>query len=582
MVFNPNGSQFSFLILDCLKDKSRYGLEIIDIIAKRTENKVVMKKPTLYSCLTRMEKKGLLSSSYWSDSELGGKRHYYTISDMGRKVLLDLKNTYNYSNIRPNDSTDESSTKVIYAQQDNLFNLLNNKPKNEKVTKEENKNEVLDNQIDLFTIEENNDDGYILSSNEKINLDFNNTNKSNIESNTQQEEDIEEKQDDAVLLTERIEAIEKKENHHFVEEVEIHDEEEKIERKEDAVLLSPEESINYNKKIYDTSSDLKKYRKKKSFSENQIEMNVVYESKEQNELHKKQIEEFKKSVLENRTGNITIEQPSFDYFNRFEKKIEKEEKIVENKKVEETKEDDGLLITSPRLNSNEIPHQNKIKKEEIISNIGPLPAPKRDSEYEPSYKDMIAKLYSRNDEEPKQKKHEKIEHENVAAYFADYESLKSYYKSHGVAFKPYSRQKMEYSHNTNRLKSIINVIMMGLIGIGSGLLYLILSLTGYTKASTDFFYYVPTIIMAVVVALSFVRESKTESPKPCQRYNSQIMWLIFLSATIIIFSINICCGMFGKNLLDYSTTLFVPIFVALAICPIRYYVTDYVYKKYGK
>ena len=578
MVFNPNGSQFSFLILDCLKDKTRYGLEIIDIIAKRTENKVVMKKPTLYSCLTRMEKKGLLSSSYWSDSELGGKRHYYTISDMGRKVLLDLKNTYNYSNIKENENVEESSTKVVFAQQDNLFNLLNNKTKDEKTSKDENKNEILDNQIDLFTIDENNDDGYILSSNEKINLDFNKSNEKLIEDNKQ--EIIEEQRDDAVLLSERIEAIEKKEKH-FVEEVEIH-EEEKIERKEDAILLSPEESINYNKKIYDTSSDLKKYRKRKSFSENQIEMNVIYENKEQNELHKKQIEEFKKSILENRTGNITIEQPSFDYFNRFEKKVEKEEKIVENNKVEEPpKEDDGLLITSPRLSSNEIPHQDKIKKEEIISNIGPLPAPKNFG-YDSSYKDMIAKLYSRNEEEPKNKKQEKVEHENVAAYFADYESLKNYYRSHGVTFKPYSRQKMKYSHNTNKLKSIINVIMMGLIGIGSGLLYLILSLTGYTRISTDFFYYVPTIIMAVVVAFSFIRESKFESPKPCQRYNSQIMWLIFLSATIIIFSINICCGMFGKNLLDYSTTLFVPIFVVLAICPIRYYIADFVFKKYGK
>ena len=79
MAFNSNG-QIQYLVLDSLAHGSKYGLEIIEFISQKTGGNYIMKKPTLYSCLTRMEKKGLVSSSYWGESEFGGKRHYYTIT----------------------------------------------------------------------------------------------------------------------------------------------------------------------------------------------------------------------------------------------------------------------------------------------------------------------------------------------------------------------------------------------------------------------------------------------------------------------------------------------------------------------
>ncbi len=79
-------SQINKVILKSLESGDKYGLEIIKDIQEFTNNRVVLKQPTLYSALRRMEKKDLISS-FWSDSELGGRRHYYSLSPLGRDEL---------------------------------------------------------------------------------------------------------------------------------------------------------------------------------------------------------------------------------------------------------------------------------------------------------------------------------------------------------------------------------------------------------------------------------------------------------------------------------------------------------------
>jgi len=74
------------LILSALKDKSLYGLEIIKSIQNDTNGELVLKQPSLYSSLRRLETQGFVSS-YWTDSDLGGKRHYYNITPTGLQYL---------------------------------------------------------------------------------------------------------------------------------------------------------------------------------------------------------------------------------------------------------------------------------------------------------------------------------------------------------------------------------------------------------------------------------------------------------------------------------------------------------------
>lgn len=70
------------IILKTLFDGDKYGYEILDDVAKKSRGLYELKQPTLYSCLKRLESQGLISS-YWVDSEIGGKRHYYKLTDLG-------------------------------------------------------------------------------------------------------------------------------------------------------------------------------------------------------------------------------------------------------------------------------------------------------------------------------------------------------------------------------------------------------------------------------------------------------------------------------------------------------------------
>lgn len=72
------------IILRTLAKEDKYGYEIIDDIQKKSNGTYEIKQPTLYSCLKRLENQGLISS-YWVNSDIGGRRHYYKLTEKGRE-----------------------------------------------------------------------------------------------------------------------------------------------------------------------------------------------------------------------------------------------------------------------------------------------------------------------------------------------------------------------------------------------------------------------------------------------------------------------------------------------------------------
>ena len=83
------GSQINKLILKSLETGDKYGLEIIKDIENFTKGQVI-KQPSLYSALQRLEKKGIISS-FWQDSDIGGRRHYYSLTNYGKNELQKIK-----------------------------------------------------------------------------------------------------------------------------------------------------------------------------------------------------------------------------------------------------------------------------------------------------------------------------------------------------------------------------------------------------------------------------------------------------------------------------------------------------------
>lgn len=517
MAFTSNG-QVQYLILDSLSDGSKYGLEIIEYITKKTHGGYILKKPTLYSCLTRLEKKGLVSSSFWGESEFGGKRHYYALTDEGKENLEILRKEFagiNFEvlNQRELEEEEESEQKPVFLEQKNLFDYAKPAEPKEPIKVEEKKEEsdVIDNQIDFFTFkkeeeEKAKDDGKFLDANE---------------------------------------------------------------------TLTPSQ-LAQNKKIYDSSSELKKYRNRKSFSDNQIEMPVVYEKKE---------DDFEEKVASLKASLLASKQSHYDnnsYSNMVNKSTNDDIYTKPQQEIVEDVKDDATFITE-KLDY--IPYQKRITPPNIEINVSDenLPAPMRDSKLEPTYNDMVSKIMEKkaeNIEKPKEVKVQKVE--RVTNTFADYETLKNYYNSHGLEFKEYKRTVVERKHNTNFLKFISSIILFVLSAISSALIYWIASATGNLMTTSNFLYYTVPALFAVYAIILFIRYKCVVSRKATLKYNAIINFVVFLLASVVVFVLNICFGMTAETMASYLTSLLVPICALLIVFPINYYTTKFIYKKYAK
>ncbi len=147
----PRG-QLNPTILSTMIAGDKYGYEIIDEIKDKTG--IEIKQPSLYSSLKRMETQKLVSS-YWRDSAIGGKRHYYCLTAEGRKYLEE--NPVDYSLFEKQreqvlapapklESKVEEPIKL--AEQENMFTMAKKEVQQEKV--EEKKEEPQDGQYNLF------------------------------------------------------------------------------------------------------------------------------------------------------------------------------------------------------------------------------------------------------------------------------------------------------------------------------------------------------------------------------------------------------------------------------------------------
>lgn len=632
MAFNSNG-QIQYLVLDSLAHGSKYGLEIIEFISQKTGGNYIMKKPTLYSCLTRMEKKGLVSSSYWGESEFGGKRHYYTITNQGKQSLEQLSKEFEGMDFIDEDAAQETSTsqtvnteaadtqteesKPIFLQQDNIFDMVNKTSAEETQTpanaenndNDEEDDDVIKNQIDFFS--------YIPETNQNTVEEETDTNT--IETEETNTDAVEVKDDAKFIEHETPSNVEENANHYekmqyyqsMLESTQTQPQvEESEEKKDDAILLEQTEQTltpyqqAQNKRLYDTSTELKKYRNKKSFSENQIEMSVVYENAEDREIQKARIEQLKKSMLEARqngfetpvsqnTEDLTANQETSlpqteqTYFYKKETSSTPAQNTVLTETNEEERKDDAKFITEPRIDPNQMPIQKRITPPNIEVNIydDNLPAPKRDSNLEPTYKDMMAKLFERKKEKAKDQPTPFVQPVETTASvenFADYDSLKKYYRGHGIDFKEYKKTVVERKHNTNFLNFITSTILLLLSGVGCGILFAILNAANLIKSGSAFMYYTLPILFLVYCIYTFIKYKVYPSRKAVLIYNGIINWGVFVISLVVVFVINILCGMQYETIAQYLTSILVPALGLLIAFPVNYYIKKFTYKKFSK
>ncbi len=79
-----------FCILSIISGKEVYASDILDEL--KTSELIVV-EGTLYPLLTRLKNEGLLSYR-WEESKSGPPRKYYEITEIGKSVLKELKNSW--------------------------------------------------------------------------------------------------------------------------------------------------------------------------------------------------------------------------------------------------------------------------------------------------------------------------------------------------------------------------------------------------------------------------------------------------------------------------------------------------------
>ena len=107
------------IILKTLADGDKYGYEIIKEIETKSNGTYELKQPTLYSCLKRLEGQGFISA-YWVNSEIGGRRHYYKLTEQGRKEYTDNMNEW----LSSRGIIDNLISNEIPAYEDKDYNLV--------------------------------------------------------------------------------------------------------------------------------------------------------------------------------------------------------------------------------------------------------------------------------------------------------------------------------------------------------------------------------------------------------------------------------------------------------------------------
>ena len=638
----PRG-QLSLIILSTLFDNDKYGYEIIELIKEKTNGKLNIKQPSLYSSLRRMQEQGLISS-YWRDSDIGGRRHYYSITDYGKKYSEKWQADWD-SNFDSQDQTPETvhnqvedaneEQKPTILQQGSLFADLDFIPKQSDDNAEQSNLQTNEDslQYDLFSMQ-----------NQSVQQS---TDNSNILSQLRQEADDESKNDSSNELITNLRNLGQAEkinaNKEESEPVDIHKtyfelkrkqksftesivdqnedfsfspispvqkdkdvQEEKIENSFDFVTNSEsvEEDIkdNIEESVSLEQEDLKEdnneedvaYTETYTETNNELETstefvdlnNINFNSFETKSEVKEEFDEFVQSE----------EQQDNALFDEEELKEEAQQSFVAEPVEPQPKQeeishppthDDAIYITE-RLNYDTIPKVKRITStrfENFATNNNSDFDKKLTSLYEnkqsfeqynaPQQEPVEEYNYSSQEEEIHEQQQAPLNSTNKN--YAEFEDMKKNYNNLGDLKRYYANQKVKFGIHQkvdrtldsfkytkiNKLNLISFAFITALCILES--LILFLCLKGFQPVWNWLYLVVPMAFLGVeCYYLVQYLNNKNKTILKSNVFNNNWIYniIFFVVFSLIVFSINLLCGMSFDNISCFVTTLIYLIVVA--------------------
>ena len=585
------------IILESLLSGDKYGYEIIKEVEEKSNGKIILKQPSLYSSLKRFETKGYITS-YWGDSDIGGRRHYYTITEIG-------KNYYNKTVNKSYDLDDEDDVKN------------NNSIETEQLSFEE--NSKIDNLKEI--INENNLD----SSNEQISANFEDNsfiqqkNDQTIEENKTTSEDynifdILENEKSSTKTTLQKSSNEKKAENSFdskigsikensiqVDMFENNKTENEINKEEDVNIQHiqqlklndmPRPAENVNK----LDIPLIKEQTQEFFSWEDLKRKQVAEkvnTEKENETENKPInnqiviDEF--GILKMGDPNETIKQqkifdnvgvridykdpvikpePKKEIKHNFEPELTDEERELKNKKFNEKFED----IVSQKSNT-----ENQTNKEIDYKNIlGDLLAPEQEDVIEDNFNneqeisnDIIENALNQ------------VQNYNYTANTTSKTTMQSFNED-GFKFKPFITEVDEDEKQTNfvltnKVKLNYGIFMFVLMILQISALFVILKAKNLLYTS-DYVLYgvaygIALFILLFCVITYLIAPDKRKANTFKLSYSLIFGILLFLSACALTYAINTFTGLNSSNVTLFSSKILLPIIIS-----INFVLTPLIYK----
>lgn len=511
--------KLSSIILSALSQGDKYGFEIISEIEKQTNGMVVIKQPSLYSSLKRMEDQDLISS-YWMDSEIGGRRHYYRLTDYGKKQLEQWKSDFDITAAfcdTQKPTTETKQNEPTFLQQENLFDIQNEKQEEEKP------------QPKPFE-----DDAVLLKNDSFIQYNL-----------FEQPAGVTQPNFDSPRQEQKVENnnIQQKPLAHSPAHIEEKPKEEKP---------------------YDIFAELDLFRNSnKSFA------GSMTNSKPKEDYHLGTLKSFMGDsfAMQELDNSLISNQSTHD---------EDEMEDIENKMPDEEEKPsfvpsqptdaDAKLITE-RYSEEELPKVKKIDPP-VIDVFAQSKKTEVKFETKPnSYDEKIGELYNKNNQNA-------TAEEITPLTISNYTNLKKYFDEQKIMFRTYTKS----DENKTTQTSLVSDYKFSLIRLGLTFLSLILSLVisfvciknlSYIPSAALALYIVPPILYLIYAGFVLIDKSKNKDRKVLLMETSKVQLIIKIAIcivlSILIYVFNLVGGLNGANFNDYTNTMIVPFVIALQI-----------------
>lgn len=511
--------KLSSIILSALSQGDKYGFEIISEIEKQTNGMVVIKQPSLYSSLKRMEDQDLISS-YWMDSEIGGRRHYYRLTDYGKKQLEQWKSDFDITAAfcdAQKPTTETKQNEPTFLQQENLFDIQNEKQEEEKP------------QPKPFE-----DDAVLLKNDSFIQYNL-----------FEQPAGVTQPNFDSPRQEQKVENnnIQQKPLAHSPAHIEEKPKEEKP---------------------YDIFAELDLFRNSnKSFA------GSMTNSKPKEDYHLGTLKSFMGDsfAMQELDNSLISNQSTHDEDEMEDIENEMPDKEEKPSFVPSQPTDADAKIITERYSEDELPKVKKIDPP-VIDVFAQSKKTEVKFETKPnSYDEKIGELYNKNNQNA-------TAEEITPLTISNYTNLKKYFDEQKIMFRTYTKS----DENKTTQTSLVSDYKFSLIRLGLTFLSLILSLVisfvciknlSYIPSAALALYIVPPILYLIYAGFVLIDKSKNKDRKVLLMETSKVQLIIKIAIcivlSILIYVFNLVGGLNGANFNDYTNTMIVPFVIALQI-----------------